>query len=200
MKESREISDLHLVLQRGVKEFIKRCKSEGLNIRITQTLRDSEYQDWLYAKGRTSGGSIVTNARGGNSFHNYGLAFDICKNIKGKEYSDLIFFHRCGQIWEDMGGKWGGNFKSFKDNPHFEFTNGLSTKDLRNGKKLSKDAKMEWENMSVIKNKFIVEGIETELNTIFYEDKNYIELRELSKLGLIIDYDKIKKMPIIKNS
>jgi len=47
-------------------------------LRFTHTLRTHAEQDKLYAQGRTVKGSIVTNARGGQSYHNYGLAIDIC--------------------------------------------------------------------------------------------------------------------------
>ncbi len=197
MVNSRDIKDLNPVLQRGAKEFLSRCKAEGLEVLITQTLRDIEYQNYLYAQGRTSGGSIVTNARGGQSYHNFGLAFDICKNIKGQEYSDLNFFKRCGEIWTEMGGMWGGNFESFVDNPHFEFINGLSTSELNSGKLLDENVKMKWEDSVVTKGRFLVDGVETEFNVIVYENKNYVELRELTKLGFEIGYDSVRKMPIV---
>ncbi len=199
MVNSRKIEDLNKVLQRAVEEFLKRCEEKGLKVCITQTLRDTEYQNWLYSQGRTREGSIVTNAKGGYSNHNFGIAFDICKNVRGEEYSDVSFFEQCGAIWEDMGGTWGGNFKSFVDRPHFEFTNGLSTSEFRSGKVLSEDVRMEWEKMSVIKTNMLFDGVETEVNVIQYESKNYVELRELKKLGLDIDYDAIKKLPIVNS-
>ncbi len=199
LKNSREIEDLNIVLQRGITEFLKRCEAQGLNVCVTQTFRDYEYQDWLYAQGRTREGSIVTNAQGGYSNHNFGIAFDICKNVKGAEYNDLSFFEKCGAIWTEMGGTWGGNFKSFVDRPHFEFTNGLSTSELRNGKVLSEDVRMEWEKMSVIKTNMLLDGVETEVNVILHESKNYVELRELTKLGLFVDYDAAKKLPIVNS-
>ncbi len=198
MIDSREIKDLNPVLQRGATEFLKRCEAVGLEVKITQTFRDAEYQNYLYAQGRSTEGSIVTNAKGGQSYHNFGLAFDICKNIKGQEYSDLGFFKKCGEIWSEMGGMWGGNFESFTDNPHFEFTNGLSTTELSSGKVLSESVKMKWEDSIVTKSKFLVDGVETEFNVILYENKNYVELRELSKLGIEVTYDSIMKIPVLK--
>ncbi len=197
MINSRDIKDLNPVLQRGAKEFLKRCEAKGLDVLITQTLRDIEYQDYLYAQGRTTGGSIVTNAKGGQSYHNYGLAFDICKNIKGQEYSDLNFFKKCGEIWTEMGGMWGGNFEGFVDNPHFEFTDGLSTVELGNGKVLEESVKMKWEDTLVTRGIFLVDGVEMEFNVILYENKNYVELRELSKLGFEVGYDSVRKLPIL---
>ncbi len=197
MVNSRKIEDLQPVLQRGVTELIARGKSKGLDILVTQTLRDIEYQNQLYAQGRTQAGSIVTNAKGGESFHNYGLAFDICKNVKGHEYDDPNFFKKAGKIWTEMGGMWGGNFESFVDTPHFEFSAGLTIKDLQSGRKLPTDVEMKWEESMVSKSKFLVNGKEIEVNVIVYEGKNYVELRELEKLGISVGYDSKKKMPII---
>ena len=50
---------------------------KGVRLRFTQTLRTNKEQDDLYAQGRTKKGKIVTNAKGGQSIHNFGLAFDI---------------------------------------------------------------------------------------------------------------------------
>ncbi len=197
MVNSRDIEKLHPTLLRGANELIARGKQKDLDILITQTLRDNEYQDQLYAQGRTTSGSIVTNARGGESFHNYGLAFDICKNLKGHEYDDSDFFKKVGDIWTEMGGMWGGNFESFVDAPHFEFSGGLDIKDLQKGKRLDLDVVMKWEDVMVSKSKFLVNGKEAEVNVILFENKNYVELRELTKLGIEVGYDSKKKMPII---
>ena len=42
-----------------------------------QGFRTFALQDALYAQGRTTPGAIVTNAKGGQSPHNYGLAVDV---------------------------------------------------------------------------------------------------------------------------
>src|SRR5690606_38148459 len=49
----------------------------GVRLRLSCTWRTFAEQDADYAKGRTVPGSIVTDAKGGQSYHNYGLAFDI---------------------------------------------------------------------------------------------------------------------------
>jgi peptidoglycan L-alanyl-D-glutamate endopeptidase CwlK len=151
MVNSREIKDLHTCLQRGANELIDRMDKNGYKVCITSTLRDYDKQNALYAQGRDSNGKIVnrlkvvTNAKGGESNHNFGVAFDICQNVKGAEYSNDLFFATAGAIWEDMGGTWGGHFKTIKDRPHFEYTGGLYTKAMDSGKRLPIDAKMKWE-------------------------------------------------------
>lgn len=144
MIDSRDINDLHPTLQRGAKELISRM-SGTYSVGISSTYRCSNFQDYIYQQGRTRPGSIVTNARGGESIHNYRLAFDIYKNIPNQSYSDINFFKKAGQIWIEMGGVWGGSWKDFVDMPHFEYTGGLTLKDLKAGKILPNDAKMKWE-------------------------------------------------------
>ena len=50
---------------------------KGVRLRLSYTFRTFEEQNTLYNKGRTTKGPKVTNAKGGQSIHNYGLAFDI---------------------------------------------------------------------------------------------------------------------------
>ena len=56
-------------------------------VRIAQGLRTFKEQDDLYALGRTIPGKKVTNAKGGQSVHNYGFAVDIVLIIDGKTAS-----------------------------------------------------------------------------------------------------------------
>lgn len=122
MINSRDINDLREDVRGAVKIFLARCEAAGLNVLITNTLRDDEYQAKLYAQGRTTPGEIVTNSKT-TTFHGTGLAFDICKNVKGHEYDDLAFFSDCAKIGKEIGFSWGGDWKSFVDRPHFQWDN-----------------------------------------------------------------------------
>jgi peptidoglycan L-alanyl-D-glutamate endopeptidase CwlK len=51
--------------------------TKGVICRFAWVLRSYQQQEEEYAKGRTKPGAIVTFARGGQSYHNYGLAVDI---------------------------------------------------------------------------------------------------------------------------
>ena len=153
MTDSRDIKDLHPTLRRGAVELKMRMEEVGYNMGISSTYRCNDYQNYLYAQGRTRAGSIVTNAKAGESMHNYRLAFDIFCNIKGKEYSELKFFSTAGRIWQEMGGEWGGTWTTFVDQCHFEYTGGLTLKDLQQGKTLPQDAKMKWEQATKIEEK-----------------------------------------------
>lgn len=150
MIDSRDINLLHPTLKRGAEELSKRLLELGYPLGISSTYRDNEAQDALYAQGRTTSGSIVTNAKGGQSIHNYKLAFDVFKNISGEAYSDATFFETAGKIWTEMGGEWGGSWTSFPDKPHMQFTGGLTLSQLQNGYSLDEKSTMSWENNSVI--------------------------------------------------
>jgi peptidoglycan L-alanyl-D-glutamate endopeptidase CwlK len=113
---------------------------------VSSTYRDHTYQDWLFAQGRTRAGNIVTNARSGQSWHNWRLAFDVFQNIRGEEWNNADFFATAGRIWVEMGGEWGGNWTGFTDRPHMQYTGGLRTTDLQNGMILPKKTTMPWEH------------------------------------------------------
>lgn len=125
MLKSRDISRLRSDVAANCRVFIQRCAAEGLPVLVVETVRDLEYQASLYAQGRTKPGKIVTNQKT-PSFHwnKVGLAFDICKNVKGHEYDDADFFRRCGAIGKEMGFSWGGDWKSLPDRPHFQWDDG----------------------------------------------------------------------------
>ena len=54
----------------------EKTAEKDITIQITDGFRTYEEQDALYAQSRTEHGNIVTNAKGGKSYHNYGLAVD----------------------------------------------------------------------------------------------------------------------------
>jgi len=106
--------------------------------RLTHTLRTFEEQNALFEQGRKRPGKKVTNARGGQSFHNYGLAIDICLIIDGKEASwdrlgdydgdHVSDWAEIVRIFKMYGWEWGGDWK-LSDMPHFQKTLGLSIKE-----------------------------------------------------------------------
>lgn len=109
---------------------------------FTHTYRSNEEQNKLYAQGRTIAGKIVTNSRGSQSYHNYGLAIDICFIIDGKVSYDtkkdfdgdgLADWMEVVRIFKSYGWEWGGDWK-FLDLPHFQKTFGFSIKALQKAK------------------------------------------------------------------
>lgn len=125
MLNSRDIDRLRPDVAANCRKWLELCKEAGLNVLVTQTVRDKEYQESLYAQGRTKPGSIVTNGKV-PTFHadTAGLAFDFCKNVKGHEYDDNAFFAKAAALAKGMGFSWGGDWKSFVDMPHIQWDNG----------------------------------------------------------------------------
>lgn len=120
MYHSRDLKDLRADVRANCEIFLALCKAAGLNVLVTETVRDEEYQRSLVAQGYASKNATVP------TFHSVkaGLAFDICKNVKGHEYDDASFFQRCGEIGKKVGFSWGGDWKSFVDRPHFQWDDG----------------------------------------------------------------------------
>jgi len=135
----------------AVKDDLKRdylyCNNKilgrGVRLRFAQTLRTFEEQDELYAQGRTKAGPIVTNAKGGQSYHNYGLAFDIVlmidKNldgnfeevswdrIKDSDKDGIADWEEVTKFFERKGWE---NGARFGDAPHFQKNFGINWRDL----------------------------------------------------------------------
>lgn len=177
-KTCRDINELSPVAQKACRLFLAECKKEGLPVLITETYRSQARQDYLYEQGRTRAGKVVTWTR--NSRHTGRMAWDICKNVKGHEYSDRLFFNRCGAIARKLGITWGGDWKT-PDKPHFEVT---------------KDWKYE-ENEMVTKEKIEIFGKEVECELIRKDGKVYPYIREFGeKVGLKISNK--GKMPVVE--
>ena len=124
----KRINTLHPKVRTEVQRIVETCDSvlKGrAKVRITQALRTFEEQDALYAKRPK-----VTNAKGGQSVHNYGFAVDICLIIDGKEVSwdttkdwdndGIADWQEVVKVFASYGWNWGGNWHTFKDMPHFD--------------------------------------------------------------------------------
>jgi peptidoglycan L-alanyl-D-glutamate endopeptidase CwlK len=124
--------------------------------RFSFTIRTFEEQSGLYAQGRTKPGKIVTQAKAGLSYHNYGLAIDVVLlvdkdkdgNYETASWDRVIDFDGDGKsdfqeivtLFKQYGWEWGGDW-NFKDYPHFQKKFGKSVRDLlalHNSKKIDK--------------------------------------------------------------
>ena len=124
------------LVERQMNAFLVVANNLGFDLRVTSNYRSHEEQDELYAQGRTKPGNIVTNAKGGESFHNWGVAFDIVDRKKGYNLTNGEW-GLLAKIWEyltDGQGVWGGSWVNFVDKPHFQNTLGYSLKDFQFGK------------------------------------------------------------------
>lgn len=137
MINSRKIEDLHPKVADLCRAFIAECAKQGIDVLITSTYRDNESQAALYAQGRTKSGPKITNAKPGQSFHNWLVAFDFVPIEHGKaQWNDLDAFRRCGECAEHVGLEWAGRWVKFKEMAHCQFTGGLKLADFQAGKTL----------------------------------------------------------------
>jgi len=136
---SRSLSDLLPPVKSRAEKMIKDCYAAGIDLLVTSTYRDNASQEALYAQGRTKPGKIVTNARAGQSFHNYRCAFDVVPLRHGKPVWDSKdpVWQIIGQIGKKCGLEWAGDWKRFKEFPHFQYTGGLTLAKLQEGAKIA---------------------------------------------------------------
>ncbi|WP_295669548.1 M15 family metallopeptidase [uncultured Mucilaginibacter sp.] len=103
----------------------------NVQIIVIQGLRTFQQSNADYAQGRTAPGEIITKAPAGESYHNYGLAFDFAMVTNGKDdYVVGPHWMQVVSIMEKYGVTWGGNFSGLKDSPHFENKYGHNWRDL----------------------------------------------------------------------
>ncbi len=139
----QRISKLHPSVRYEITTIINECNkvlTGRAQVRISQGLRTNAEQDALYNKKPK-----VTNAKGGQSIHNYGFAVDIVLIIDGKTASwdtksdwdgdKKSDWMECVEIFKKHGWNWGGDWKNFKDLPHFDKKGFSDWKALINKKK-----------------------------------------------------------------
>jgi peptidoglycan L-alanyl-D-glutamate endopeptidase CwlK len=122
----------HPLLRQRVEKLIELLAYDGLYFGAFMGLRSIAEQDALYAQGRTTPGKIVTNAKGGSSWHNFGLAVDLVEDgdpsRAGIQWSwaNNAAYLKIGKKAEAAGLEWGGFWKSFKDYPHVQLIGDLT--------------------------------------------------------------------------
>lgn len=164
------VAELHPAIVNEVEQKIDEAEAliaDNVAMRVVQANRTIAYQNDLYAQGRTKPGPIVTKARGGESYHNYGLAFDFAFVIdrdRNGTYEEMSWdtradfdkdgipdwrevvnvFRAAGYIW---GADWdndgvtkaeGDRDEHLVDAPHLQKTFGYSVHQLYQ-KYISKD-------------------------------------------------------------
>jgi len=142
-----KIGTLNEDIQTQAKELVLRAAFElNLDVIVTQGLRTNKQQNNLYAQGRTQeqlnrvglndivalpNANRVTNARAGQSLHNYGVAFDIVPLQNGSADWHSNRWEDIGALGVKIGLSWGGNWTSFQDRPHFD--TGQTIEELQEG-------------------------------------------------------------------
>lgn len=147
---ARVPDELHPVVEENKNTLLEQAADIDIDVVITDAIRSIEEQNELYAKGRSAEGDIVTNAKGGESYHNYGLAIDFALRdadgeiiwdieYDGNDNGQADWFEVAG-IAKDLGFEWGGDWEKFPDYPHLQMDFGLSIDELQNGWRPADDA------------------------------------------------------------
>lgn len=138
---SRSIKNMgavHPQIKERAIELIRRSYNEGIRVQISSGYRSNAEQQKLYNQGRTTPGNIVTNAKPGQSIHNYGLAIDyflVSSDGLTALWTVNAQWRRVAAIAKTMGFEWGGDWKGFVDYPHLQYTGGLTIAQLQSGKR-----------------------------------------------------------------
>lgn len=105
----------------------------GIDVFVVSALRTYEEQQRLYLQGRVTPGVIVTKAKPGQSYHNFGLAFDFAVVKGGRAIWDQNHEDWKGfvKICKGLGLEWGGDWRSFRDYPHLQQGDAPSLASLR---------------------------------------------------------------------
>lgn len=138
MINSRDLTELLPQVRRRVEAMIASAKAQGIDLLVTSTYRDNASQDALYAQGRTAPGKVVTNARAGQSYHNYRCAVDVVPIRNGKPVWDAkdAVWQTVGTLGKAAGLEWAGDWRKFKELAHFQYTGGLTLAQLQSGAKI----------------------------------------------------------------
>lgn len=126
---------IYPALAATVTAMIATLERENVKVRVTQALRSWSEQDALYAQGRDAngeplpGGHVVTNCRGGYSYHNFGLAVDLVPSLYGPGEPYAPNWNKAHPSWvrmiqlgQSLGLDSGATWRSFPDAPHFQLT------------------------------------------------------------------------------
>jgi peptidoglycan L-alanyl-D-glutamate endopeptidase CwlK len=121
-RSEENIKTLHQEVQPLAAKLIESALAQGINAKIIGGSRTYAEQDALYAQGRTTPGKIVTQAKGGQSWHNFGLAFDVGIFSRDSKvyYGESAAYRELGKLGQALGLQWGGDWK-FVDEPHFQY-------------------------------------------------------------------------------
>ena len=127
---NRNFDDIAPFFAQKLRTALAECQAEGYQVELFEGYRSESRQNQLYAQGRTEPGKIITHAKAGQSWHQYGLAGDIVGKTAGK-WDWSIDYDRVEQIMISHG------FSSLKfERPHFQITGGLS---IQKAQKIAKD-------------------------------------------------------------
>jgi len=119
--------------QIAARKCMNAAKGAPFVVKLLSGTRSYAEQDILFAKKPK-----VTNAKGGQSNHNFGIAWDVGIFVKGAYYEgknakeDKAYVDLATMVKAAVPGvNWGGDWKSFKDKPHYELATGRTVSECR---------------------------------------------------------------------
>lgn len=134
-RSEKRIQTLQLKTQEAARKFLKAVQGAGITARIISGSRTYAEQDRLFRQGRFGNpGPKVTNARGGQSNHNFGIAWDIGIFKTGAYLPESPLYKKAAEIGLAAGInglEWGGNWQTFKDTPHYQSATEFSISEIR---------------------------------------------------------------------
>jgi len=133
-RSERNILTLSLSAQREARLFLGRLMDAGMIARILSGTRTYAEQNAVFRQGRFGNpGKIVTNARGGFSNHNFGIAWDIGIFTESGGYvGDGPEYDQAATIGLSEQIEWGGNWKTIVDKPHYQVRLNIPISEMRN--------------------------------------------------------------------
>jgi peptidoglycan LD-endopeptidase CwlK len=97
---------------------VSECNVRGDDAMVWETCRSQALQQWYYDHGASHAQNIL------RSWHGYGLAVDVISRRHGWDLwgpQNTDWQQRVSGVFKAHGLSWGGDWKSFKDWPHFQW-------------------------------------------------------------------------------
>lgn len=121
---------LHPFFRDKVRELIRLCEAAGITLAVVESYRTPAKQAEYYAMG-----SKYTSSPGGKSRHQYGLAVDVVPIVDSVAvWNNARLWRKIGLAGERLGLRWGGRWRVLYDPGHFEWSGGLTQRDLAQGR------------------------------------------------------------------
>ncbi len=140
-RSERNIGSLLVPAQKIARRFMAAARDFQFKVRIISGSRTYAEQDALYAIGRTTqlDRKPVTKAEGGESKHNFGIAWDVGlfdtdgRYLDGDQPGDEAAYRRLASFVKPLMShlEWGGDWEDFPDNPHYQLATGRTAAEIR---------------------------------------------------------------------
>lgn len=130
---NKRLALVHPVLRERVEDVAAELVRKNIFVEVVSGFRSTAEQARLYAQGRTTKGKRVTNAKAGYSWHNFGLAVDLCPMKRGAFdwNAPLTVWHEIGATAKRHHLEWGGDWRT-PDRPHLQLAVAQTLTQCRN--------------------------------------------------------------------